>query len=235
MTALALIQARMNSRRLPGKVLMDLYGKPVLKHVIDRVRQAKRVDEIIVCVPMVDWGCHTPLFGYCQEWTVRCFGHCSENNVLGRFAFCAQHVRGLVVRVCGDSPLVVPAAIDRLVEVAGATGADYVAYELNGQPAIAEPTGYFAEVVKASALHRLNRDLDPDDPRREHVTPGMYHQQLDSRQWAVGSFDCRWLPVPDWYWNDDCPKHTAIDTADDLVRVAEYLEDWDWKQQEPWK
>lgn len=220
MTVTAIIQARMNSSRFPGKVLHDLAGKPVLKHVIDRVRQAETVEQIVVAT--AGPGCEA-IVGHCEEWGVRSsqLYLLKEQDVLKRFVFASATLKptDLIVRVCGDNPLIVPSSIDALVVKARETKADYAGYRnVNKQPMILYPTGYFAEVVTVAALWTANGELESDHPAREHVTQVIY---------ASGNYHCAWLPVPDWYWDDRCPPETAIDTPADLERVAELLEEWD--------
>ena len=108
----AIIQARMGGQRFPGKVLYDLCGKPVLKHVIDRVRQAKSVDEIVVAT--AGPGAET-IGGHCQEWNIRCLAaFVPEEDVLKRFVFASEDMSNedWIVRVCADNPLIMPSAID---------------------------------------------------------------------------------------------------------------------------
>lgn len=234
MEAHAIIQARYNSNRFPGKVLYDLAGKPVLRHVIDRVRRSNEIESIQVAIA----GEHSDaIVGYCDSWGVRWMvgDKSTEWDVLRRFHFAAAMYDedDLIVRVCGDNPLIVPRCIDELVKVARRVPQtadqrrpDYVGYVFpDGTPAIKKATGYFAEVVKHEALERLDWQMDTTDPRREHVTQGLYEQPE--------KFECKWIPVPEWYYDDFVEKETAIDTADDLRRVELFLEDqaerWPYK------
>ncbi len=216
----AIIQARMNSTRFPGKVLYDLNGKPLLKHTIDRVRQAETVDEVIVVT--AGKGCEA-IIGHCDnDWNTRVMRAPTsmENDVLRRFVLATAGMEPdeYIVRVCGDNPLIVPTCIDALVKLAE-TGCDYAGYRTPTGPAILGPTGYFAEVVRVTALCRSNAELPEDHPWREHVTLCMYR---DPERYC-----CEWLPLPAWYCHEHCPPFTAIDTKADLERVAGYLEEYD--------
>ena len=213
MKAVAMIQARMGSKRFPGKVLAELHGQAVLKHVIDRVSAAETVGDVIVATCM-EKGPGGAIVGRCMEWDVRCFIGYSENDVLQRLALAARHEDNLIVRVCGDNPLIWTEGIDALVKHAEETRADYCGYELRRNvPAIKQGTGYFAEVVTREALKRADRETPPDDPRREHVTSIMYEQPH--------KYKCRWVRVPEWIAK---LPHAAIDTPEDLERVTEIME-----------
>lgn len=227
--ALAIIQARMGSTRFPGKVLADLCGKPVLKHVIDQVRKTKRVTEMVVATCYTKGG--GAIAGRCEDWGVRC--HIDDNvrdvltrvyaaTVPGPRAHCGPtshvyYIPANIVRVCGDSPLVVPELIDKLIE--SIDGYDYVGYKVPVSPkstkheaAVLHATGYVAEVFTYEALQRANRETLIDNPDREHVTATMYNYPE--------RFKCRWLTLPKKY--RDAPS-AAIDTPEDLERVAEIL------------
>lgn len=226
---LAIIQARLNSDRFPGKVLADLAGKPVLKHVIDRVRQAEMVSSVVVA--MSEDGAET-LLGHCEEWGV--LGHVfggTEPDVLGRFASASISTMGKwIVRVCGDNPLIVPGAIDALCKAAKEhPTVDYVGYrDPDGQPTIKRPSGWFAEVVKCSALRRADLIVPEEDRNREHVTSVMYQNPEE--------YPCIWLELPDWYTDNDLPD-VSIDTEEDLERVAEFMasEEMNPEKGWPWK
>jgi spore coat polysaccharide biosynthesis protein SpsF len=213
MSVTAIIQARMYSSRLPGKCLMSVAGVPLLKRVIDRVGEAKRVGLTVVatCVP------GDTIAGHCSEWDTPCFVSAKEFDVLGRFVEVCHKLQlrdeDLVVRVCGDNPLIRPECIDQLVDEALASGAEYTGYVLaDGTPAITRPTGYFAEVARVDALRALDQRLAN---AREHVTAALIYQ-------TRGTNECRWVDTPDWYTADT--PNTAIDTAEDLQRVSELLE-----------
>lgn len=231
MTILAVIQARWNSSRFPGKVLVNLQGKPILRHVIDRVRQAESIDNIVVATAGRN---HGAIVGYCAAWGVNWIvEHATDPaDVLSRFVCTTAHYEetDIVVRVCADNPLVWPGGIDALVNVAQKDeGAEYVGYEIEpGDPAILHPTGWFAEVVRVGALRRLDFMLSREDPEREHVTKGLYMR--------AGMFQCRWLPLPEWYTAKGGPPDVAIDTPDDLRRVSDWLDDQAAERNgSPWK
>ena len=111
---IAIVQARMGSSRLPGKMMMDLAGEPLLHWVLSRVKKAKLLDSIILATS--DGAIDDQLVELAQKLNVPVFRG-SETDVLGRFLEAANVSKAdHVVRVCGDNPLIAPEEIDRLVE-----------------------------------------------------------------------------------------------------------------------
>lgn len=218
----AIIQARMGSTRFPGKVLYGLAGKPVLQHVIDRVRQAARVRSVIVAIPL-ERGTDA-IAGHCAHWDVPCYVDPGRpENVLGRFvgATLGMGDDQYVIRVCGDNPLVVPSAIDGLVEAmsrqATTSGrVDYAGYRDDDGWLIRRPSGLFAEIVRVGALRRADAELPADDPGREHVTEPIYRSNR---------YDCFAAVPPAWWLEGPKDFHAAVDTPADLGRLEELLAD----------
>jgi spore coat polysaccharide biosynthesis protein SpsF len=164
MTLAVIVQARMTSTRLPGKVLKDIGGASALKRCLDRCRRIPGMDSLIVAVP--DTEEDEPVARealLCGASVVR--GHPSD--VLNRYAKAARAGEASVVmRVTSDCPLIDPAICGRVIELFERSGADYAC---NNMPA-RFPHGLDCEVFKAEAL--LRADLEAKDPYdREHVTP----------------------------------------------------------------
>ena len=109
-----IIQARMGSTRLPGKVMKDLNGKPVLWHVIERVKQAKNIDQIIIATTT-----HKRdkiIYDKAMEWGVKAYKG-SEEDVLARYYETANKYEiDTVLRITSDCPLIDPYVIDEIVE-----------------------------------------------------------------------------------------------------------------------
>ena len=162
----AIVQARMGSTRLPGKVLMDIAGEPMLARIMMRLGRAKSLDEIVVATstsPADD-----PIVQLCKARGWRFFRG-SEDDVLDRFHRAAQESdAGIVVRICADNPCTDPEIVDEVVaKLAGsAARLDYVS---NTLPPSGFPLGLAVEAFTKSALDRANRD-DLDARSREHVT-----------------------------------------------------------------
>jgi len=210
----AIIQSRLNSTRLPGKALRTVAGKSVLAHVVDRVREMRSVDRLIVATAMHGGGA---IAAHCEgifaPWFIGYRNR--EENVLGRFVACMESEQlldsDLIVRVCGDSPLLDAMAADELITEAVECGADYTGYGIDGSAAVLKPTGLICEVVKAGALRRADYVLYATAPEREHVTQYIY-QHPDR-------FSCRLMPMPEWYDG----QSYAVDTEADLLRIEEEL------------
>jgi len=108
--AIAIIQARMSSSRLPGKVLKPLAGKPMIWHIVERARACKLVDQVIVATSTET--SDDALAEYCAGANIECYRG-SLNNVLSRFlAVLGLSPHDYYVRITGDCPLIHPAFID---------------------------------------------------------------------------------------------------------------------------
>lgn len=161
---LAVLQARVSSSRLPGKVLLPVLGEPMLFRQVERIRRAKRIDHLIVATstdPSDD-----PLATACAERDVA-FARGSLGDVLDRFVQCALPLRPeRIVRLTGDCPLADPALIDAMIELFIAGGYDYLT---NADPPTF-PDGLDIEVVRFACLLDAHREAQlPSE--REHVTP----------------------------------------------------------------
>ena len=163
----AILQARMTSSRLPGKVLLPVAGAPMLLRQLERMRRASSVDQIVVATS-------EDLSDDDLAFTVVDAGYdCvrgSLTDVLGRFVTAAdEYEPDAVVRLTADCPLISPAVIDEIVQAFQARTCDYLSNTL--QPTY--PDGLDVEVMTAAAIRDIaNSSTDPDE--REHVTLGIY-------------------------------------------------------------
>src|SRR4051812_15484060 len=123
----AVIQARMGSSRLPGKVLMPVAGKPLLWHILHRLRRCRTLDSVAIATstdPRDD-----ALQQFCAEQGVTCIRG-SLHNVLERYRLAAEATGAeTLLRVTGDSPLIDPGLIDYLVSGMTAQDADFVQFQ----------------------------------------------------------------------------------------------------------
>lgn len=161
-------QARMESTRLPGKVLMDLAGAPLLKRVVDRLRRAGRVDRVVVAMP--DTAANDVLDEACRAMEVDTYRGDLE-DVLARYAGAARaYGADVVVRVTSDCPFCDPELIDEVVESLLAD--DVIDYASNNLRRT-YPLGFDAEALRVQALFRAEDEATlPHE--REHVTPYLY-------------------------------------------------------------
>jgi spore coat polysaccharide biosynthesis protein SpsF (cytidylyltransferase family) len=169
MSVVAVIQARVRSIRLPGKVLADVAGEPLLGRVVARVERMKLVDRIVVAIgrhPADD-----PIGKLCAAHGWTCFRG-SEEDVLDRYhAAAAREGARQVVRVTADDPLLCPREGDRVVARHWETGSDYT-HNLSVWGS-GMPVGAGCEVFAFSALEESWRD-GREPHHREHVDEYVY-------------------------------------------------------------
>jgi spore coat polysaccharide biosynthesis protein SpsF (cytidylyltransferase family) len=162
--AVAIIQARLSSTRLPGKVLQPLLGMPLIVFMWRRVLRAKRVDDIVLATSLDP--SDDPLAAEALRHGLAC--HRGDlNDVLARFEGAARATRAdVVVRLTGDCPLIDPDVIDRVVDALVGGGLDYVS---NCDPPT-YPDGLDVEAFTLAALSKAHACARlPSE--REHVTP----------------------------------------------------------------
>ncbi|MBI3548552.1 MAG: glycosyltransferase family protein [Elusimicrobia bacterium] len=165
MKRVLIVQARMTSTRLPGKVLMDLAGAPMLTQQLRRLKRCKSVDEIVVAA--TENAADEAIRALAAAEGVSCFRG-SENDVLSRYAGAARQAQAdLIVRVTSDCPLIDPEQTDRVVrELEDSKGAcDYASNVIERT----FPRGLDAEAMTRQALERMDREAK-SPPAREHVT-----------------------------------------------------------------
>jgi glutamate-1-semialdehyde 2,1-aminomutase len=169
MNTVGIVQARMGSSRLPGKVLMEVGGKPLILHMLDRMSRAQTLDQLWLATS--DQPADTPLAEAVESAGYNVFRG-SENDVLDRFYQVAQEAKAeAVVRLTGDCPLHDPAVIDALVSGFRGSGC---AYGANVFPPTF-PDGLDAEVFTFDALEHAARHAT-GAAEREHVTPAIHRQ-----------------------------------------------------------
>jgi len=161
---IALLQARVSSSRLPGKVLMPILGRPMLALQLERLLRCKAFDRLVVATS--DRGEDDRLASLCEEMEVEVFRG-SLGDVLDRFYQAAvPHAPEHIVRLTGDCPLADPQLIDRIVAHHLKSGADYTTNAM--EPTF--PDGLDVEVVRFCCLEEAWRVAElPSE--REHVTP----------------------------------------------------------------
>jgi spore coat polysaccharide biosynthesis protein SpsF len=167
---LAILQARLNSTRLPGKVLLPLAGAPMILRQVERVRRATAIDQLLVATS--DQPSDDPLAMILRSAGVEVFRG-PLDDVLARFigaldAWPADHV----VRLTGDCPLIDPELIDATVALHLEAGADYTQNRLVDK---GFPKGQDVEVITAAALRRA-AETATTPQEHEHVTWGVWNQ-----------------------------------------------------------
>src|SRR5436190_2821698 len=164
MKTVAIIQARMASTRLPGKVLADIEGRPLLQEVIERVARAKTLD--LVAIATSDTQPDDRIVEFCKDNRTAYFRG-SLDDVLDRFKMAAAYFGAdVIVRLTADCPLLDPEVIDKVVKVFQEEDCDYAANVIE----CTYPDGLDTEVFGYQALRRAWQEAQLKS-EREHVTP----------------------------------------------------------------
>lgn len=201
------VQARMGSTRLPGKVLKPVLGKPLLEFLVERLRQAKEIADVVILTttqPADD-----AIAQFCQQRGIACLRG-SEDNVLERYYQAALKRRpDAIVRVTADCPLIDPEILDQVVRKFKELSPtiDFVANTLEGT----YPRGLDVEVFSFQALEKAFQEAHfPEE--FEHVTVYFYRYpklfRLKNVAYPVSLRQHRW----------------TVDTPEDLALVTLILE-----------
>ena len=206
----AIIQARMTSTRLPGKVLMDLAGRPMLEQQLRRLALAATVDEIVIAT--TDNVSDDPVCALAERLGVGCFRG-SEHDVLDRFVRAARQAEAdIVVRVTADCPLLDPALVDAVVApMLEDPECDYASNVLQR----CYPRGLDVEALRTSVLERVAASATSKEAR-EHVTWHIVRE-------APGAFRTHAVTEAD----DHSDLRWTVDTDDDLALVRRLYADLD--------
>lgn len=172
---LAIIQARLGSTRYPNKIFCSLANKPLIWHIVNRLKYSKKIDDIVIATTnnVID----DQLSFWAKENGLNLFRG-SENNVLERFYLTAKHFAAdIIVRITADDPFKDPNIIDSVIEKLLSENLDF-AYN-NYPPTY--PEGLDTEVFTYSALEKAYK-MSTDDFEKEHVTQFFYKHPSLFRQ-----------------------------------------------------
>jgi spore coat polysaccharide biosynthesis protein SpsF len=199
-----IMQARMTSKRLPGKVLISICDKPIISHIIERLGTCNNISDIILAIA------DTKQNGVLEEYakSIDChFYRGSENDVLLRYYRTAEAFEvDTIVRITSDCPLVDPKIIDEMIDSYSSNTFNYMAVGIQGN----FPRGLDAEVFSFETLKKVN--IQAHLPyEREHVTPYIYqHPEL---------FAIRFIEAQGKLRRPDL--RLTVDTEEDLRFVKE--------------
>lgn len=190
----AMIQARCDSSRLPGKVLMDLGGKPVLRRVIERVQRSRNVDEVFVVTSIGKE--NLPVLRLCADLGVRVFAG-AEADVLDRYYQMAKLIKpDYVIRVTADCPCYDWRLLDQAIETVGAD----MDYLWDADETL--PDGLDLEIIGFHALERSWKEARLSS-EREHVTQYVRkHPEL----FCIQNFRCPISGISNLRWTLDEPE-----------------------------
>ena len=216
MKVVALVQARMGSVRLPGKVLKPIVNKPMIELLLARLSHSSELDEIVVATSQEKRD--DKLQSAVESLGFQCTRG-SEKDVLNRFYESAKSLDAdVIVRITGDCPLVDSKLVDECIRGYRETKVDYFS---NTDPAT-YPDGLDIEVMSFQSLQRANNEADSEFDR-EHVTPYIRNSDIFSKSSIQ-------------YGEDLSNQRWSVDEPEDLVVVTEIFEYFtpdiffDWKQ-----
>ena len=221
---LAIVQARMSSTRLPGKVLKSIVGRPMISLQLERIKRARHIDEIVVATSTDR--ADDAIQAQCHRDDVSC-SRGDLNDVLDRFYQAAKPLNSkCIVRLTADCPLIDPSVIDECIELFNSGDYDYASNTVERT----YPRGLDVEAFTFAALERAWREARlPSE--REHVTPYLYHhpqlfrigylkdkRDLSSLRWTVDYPDD--FEVITAIYESLYPAHSKFSIAD----ILEFLE-----------
>lgn len=227
----AIIQARMGSTRLPGKVLREVNGRSLLEYQIERIQQAKKIDQIIIATTIKDND--QPIVELCQKKKIDYYRG-SEEDVLSRYYESALYNKvDVIVRLTSDCPIIDPVVVDQIVEEFLRTqpNVDYVSNTIERT----YPRGLDTEVFSFEALEKAFKEatLQRD---REHVTSYVYthpqffslrgmksNQDYSSHRWTVDTeedFELIRLIISELYHPD------KMFLIEDVIHLLQIHPEW---------
>ncbi|MEO6777441.1 MAG: glycosyltransferase family protein [Kofleriaceae bacterium] len=200
MKTVAIVQARLGSSRLPGKVLQDLAGDTMLARVVARLRAARTIDDIVIATTMNE--SDDPVVREAARLGVQTWRG-SEHNVLARYIGAARkYYAGAVVRVTSDCPLLDPETVDRVVTSLRAATLDYS----SNTHVRSYPRGLDVEAFYLETLETIFRSAT-SAAAKEHVTAYVMEQPSE---FAIHQVTAA---------TDDSDLRWTVDTAEDLALV----------------
>jgi len=199
----AIVQARLGSKRLPGKIFKILAGKPMLWHVVDRLSHAKMLDKIIIATTTLSEDDQVEQF--CISNNIS-FYRGSSNDVLSRYYETAKlYNAGIVIRITSDCPVIDPYLIDSmLLQFNEEDHIDYMSNSLHRT----FPRGLDAEIFTFASLEKTYNEANLDY-EHEHVTPYIYN---NPDKFIVKNY-ANEKDLSNYRW--------TVDTAEDLMLIDE--------------
>jgi glutamate-1-semialdehyde 2,1-aminomutase len=200
MRTIAIIQARMGSTRLPGKVLKLIENKYAIELLLARLSKSRELDEIIVAISKSKQ--NNKLQGVVESLGYRCIKG-SENNVLNRYYESAKLANAdIIVRITGDCPLVDAVLVDEAIQSYKKVDVDYLS---NNDP-VSFPDGLDIEIMSFTALEKANNEANTEYDR-EHVTPYIRNSGFFTKKSIVNDVDLS-------------SKRWTLDEAEDLTVIT---------------
>ena len=204
-----IIQARMGSTRLPGKILKRFYGEDTLLETL--LNNLHKVGVKVIVATSVNE--NNDDFEVFLKEKGELVYRGSENDVLDRFIKAAEEnqVDG-IVRICSDNPFMDWHGVAQLIEKAKNSNADYIGFRVNDTPSILTHFGFWGEYVTLDALKRVASTTLEGSPAHEHVTYHVYKHPEE--------YKCEWIQCPESLQGRYDIRLT-IDTLEDLVNAQQ--------------
>ena len=209
---LAIVQARMGSTRLPGKMMKQINGKPMVFYLPEQLKYSKLIDQVVIATSIQPE--NDEMFEYLKSSGVEVFRG-PEDDVLKRFVMVAEKYKpDIIVRITGDEPLIDPCLVDKVIQEHIDSGADYTSTKeyKDGEYIRTVPMGLDSEVFSTQGLLKVDK-IGTTDFDREHVTPYFY---MHPNEFKVHVYknkpDYKGKPV------------ITVDNAEDFEFVKEVIE-----------
>lgn len=195
--AIGVIQARMGSSRVPGKALLDIGGRPLIGHIIDRLRMVRGLDDIVLATTADTR--NEELVVFCASEGLGSFRHSEEDDIAGRIFNVIQSCDAAwILKTHGDCPLVDPDVLQKLLDTAQLDPTnDFVSNRIKWS----YPLGLSADVISRRAIEWAHNNLQqPEDreffatyirdhPERFKITPVVNDIDLSDLTWTVDEID----------------------------------------------
>ncbi|NRT73712.1 cytidylyltransferase domain-containing protein [Clostridium beijerinckii] len=216
MKVLCIVQARMGSERLPGKVMKEINGQPMISYTLNSLKKSRYIDEIVLATSTLE--INNPLAEYVESINFNVFRG-DEDNVLERYKLASDKYYGdVIIRVTGDCPLIDPIIVDHVVTKFLMYDYDYVRVDVPDS----FQRGFDVEVFSKEVLNKVydkvcsRENVSREEYKifKEHVT---YYIYTHKDEFKVG-----YIKGEDKYFeNKDI--NLSVDTKEDFERIKQIL------------
>lgn len=171
MKIIAIVQARMGSERLPGKVMLEIGGKSILSHVIARLKQSRFIDEIVIATTIDRKD--DVIVEETKGLGIKFFRGSVENVLLRYYYAALENNADIIIRITSDCPLIDPKVIDKVITIYKENEYEIVANASSDSSERTFPRGLDVEVFSFKQLEKAYINAI-EDYQKEHVTPYIY-------------------------------------------------------------
>lgn len=209
MNVVGIIQARMTSTRLPGKVLKEINNKPLIEYEINRLKKARQIDQLVIATTINNED--DSIVEFCEKHNLKYFRG-SEKDVLSRYYETAKTYNAdIVVRLTSDCPIIDPTVVDDVITTFINNEFDYVSNTLKRT----YPRGMDTEVFTFNALEKAFQSAK-ETFEKEHVTPYIY---LNPETFNLYSVE---------YSTDESMHRWTVDTIEDFLLIEKIIKNFNY-------